>query len=717
MGPRRVMAALGAAAAMLAQAAPAAAGTGAAISTVAGGPGSGPAVNVGQYAVAVTASGSRVWVLDGDALRVIDTTTGQESEPFLSITPPAGGFHPDMPTMAADSAGDVFLAFNGDGANGGMVEELTAAGQVKVVAGGGSIFPEHTDWVPATEEPLGTVNGVAVDGDGNVYVAENDWSDGRFTTTLTSSRIRKVSPKGNISTVVDATGSPGYAGDGGSALVAELNAPRGLATDSKGDLYIADFFNNRVRMLDTRGLIITVAGGGTATGNGVPAVSAKLFEPSSVAVLEGSVVVQDDYDYLIRAVVDGTITTIAGTGTPGDGGDGGPASRASILPQGIATGPGGVYLVQGYAVGGAYTSYTANWIRLIGTTGTIERYAGTGWAHYGGDGGPALHAQFSEGRMAVDPGGAVYLTDTQALRVRRIDASGTVSTVAGSGTQAYPHDTGDGGPATAATFRSITDVAVGPDGGIYIIDNADFRVRRVDPATGIITTVAGTGVEGNTGDGGPATAAELGNPLGLAFDPAGRLVITDACLLRRVDPTTGIITTVAGSDPCGESGDGGPAAAAKFGLLVDVVIDPLGDIYVADHGFTESPPVERVREISAHTGIVTTVAGGGTDGVGGPATQASIEADALGFDGAGDLLIVDTSFYDPTNGQILGVDSGGTLFLEAGGGSGPDGGQAVGALLDEPTDTALDPAGNLLVDCLDARTPYGGGAVRSVSPG
>ena len=673
------------------------------ITTVAGGRGSGPALSVGQDPVAVAASGGTLWVVDGVAdpvLRTIDLSTGQESFPVMSV-PEAFGFHPTQPNIAGDGHGNVYVAYN-DPNLGGLVAMVTPAGRVTTLAGGGRAGLAHLNQIRATAERLGTLNGIAVGPNGSIYISENSWSDGRFTTTVTDSRIRRIDPDGKIYTSAG-TGRPGFSGDGGSARLAKLSAPLGLVTDPAGVLFIADSGNARIREVSTSGTIATFAGGGTSTADNVSATSASLS--ASYLTYDGSgVVLSDSRHCVIRRVVHGQIATLVGDGTCGYDGDGGSALAAQVFPTALAATSSGLAFVQPYP---GFAGASAGVLRVVDPGGIVHRLAGTGSTTYGGDGGPALQAQFANNAHPfVDAAGDIYLTD--GPRVRRIDPSGTITTVAGSVVMAANHDTGDGGPATQATFRNVTAVAAGPDGDLYILDNGDFRIRRVD-AAGIITTVAGTGIEGQTGDGGPATAAELGNPAGLAFDAAGDLVFGDGCLVRMVDPQ-GTITTVAGSDPCAESGDGGPASAAKFGLIKDVATDSSGGIDIAEVDLTGSPQVYRVRRIDS-SGVVSTIAGGGAltaDGV--PATQASIEADAIRLDNLGRLVIVDT-----TDGLVRRVETDGTIHTVAGGGTGGDGGPATVALLQRPTGVAVDGAGDLFISCTDTRTPFGGGALREVA--
>ncbi|MBI2877240.1 MAG: hypothetical protein HYY20_10190 [Candidatus Tectomicrobia bacterium] len=321
------------------------------------------------------------------------------------------------------------------------------------------------------------------------------------------------------------------------------------------------------------------------------------------------------------------ITTVAGDGSFGFSGDGRPAIAAQLWwPSGVAVGPdGSLYIAE------------ASDIRRVGPDGIITTVAGIGGrggSGYSGDGGPATAARlYAPSGIAVGPDGSLYIADANNHRIRRVGPDEIITTVAGNGTAGY---SGDGGPATAARLYQPRDVAVGPDGSFYIADEINIRVRRVGP-DGIITTVAGNGSYGLSGDGGPATAARLGYPWGVAVGPDGSLYIADTGndRIRRVGPD-GIIMTAAGNG-YGHSGDGGPATAAKLRRPEGVAVGPDGSLYIADTGN------HRIRRVGPD-GIITTAAGsfGGYSGDGGPATAAKLSFPtgvAMGPDGS--LYIAD----------------------------------------------------------------------------
>jgi sugar lactone lactonase YvrE len=324
----------------------------------------------------------------------------------------------------------------------------------------------------------------------------------------------------------------------------------------------------------------TVAGdGGQQLGDGGPATKAGLCGPTDVALdAKGNMYISDTGDYCngpggttVRKVdPDGTITTFAGTGEYGFSGDGGPSTKARLYsPSAVAVDrEGNLYISDG----GVYR------IRKVDKSGVITTFAGTGEAGYSGDGGPATSARLTgPGQITFDDRGNLFLADE--FSVRKIDPSGTITTVAGTGQAGF---SGDGGPATEAKFEA-NDLALDREGNMYIADTENNRIRMVDKR-GIIHTVAGTGKEGFSGDGGPATEAALNLPTGIALDGEGNLFI--AChhnsRVRKVDKD-GTITTVAGTGKMGFNREKGPATKVWLNQPWDVYFDDdSGDLYIAD---------------------------------------------------------------------------------------------------------------------------------------
>ena len=548
-------------------------------------------------------------------------------------------------------------------------------GQIITTVAGGGVG----DGGPAIQARLVGPSGVFVDGAGSLYIADGH-------------RIRRVDATTGVIITVTGNGGWGFSGDGGAAPQALLSDPYGVFVDGAGDLYIADSGNARIRRVDAAtGVITTVAGNGEQdfSGDGGPATQARLARPSGVFVDgAGSLYIADSRNARIRRVdaTTGVITTVAGNGEFDFSGDGEPATQAGLsYPSGVfADGAGNLYIAD---------TLNARIRRVDATTGVITTVAGNGEQDFSGDGGPATQAGLSSPfELFVDGAGSLFIADYGNHRIRRVDATtGVITTVAGNG---EPGFLGDGGPATQARLSYPLGLFVDGAGDLYIADTGNRRIRRVDATTGVITTVAGHGEFDFSGDGGGATQARLSYPEGVFVDGAGDLYIADTlnARIRRVDATTGVITTVAGNGEFGFSGDGGPATQAGFypkGLFVDGA----GDLYIADYGN------HRIRRVDATTGVITTVAGHGEDdfsGDGGPAPQARLARPSGVFvDGVGDLFIADSG-----NARIRRVDATtGVITTVAGNGEGRfsgDGGPATQAGL-SPYGVFVDRAGDLFI--------------------
>jgi hypothetical protein len=341
-------------------------------------------------------------------------------------------------------------------------------------------------------------------------------------------------------TTVAGTGAPGLSGDGGPANAAEINYPIDLAFDGAGNLYILELgygqldYNVRVRRVDPTGRISTVAGLG-APGEAGQLVLGTTFGSTGLAVdAEGTVYLgggdgPDIDNRVIRVDPSGDVTTVAGTGEPGFSGDGGPATKAKLANvwDVAVDGEGNVYIAG------------ARRIRRVDTSGVITTIAGTGITGFSGDGGPAASAQ--TGRVtgvAVGPSGDVFFIDLGAHvpptrpptvgngQIRRIDGTGVITTIAGMDEEG-PCFSGDGGPATKAHFCGPEHLWVDLQRNVWVADSYNNRIRVID-ADGIVTTVAGTGVRGYSGDGEPALQAQLDLPSGVAVGPDGAIYIADS---------------------------------------------------------------------------------------------------------------------------------------------------------------------------------------------
>ncbi|MFZ3215591.1 MAG: choice-of-anchor D domain-containing protein, partial [Candidatus Acidiferrales bacterium] len=591
---------------------------------------------------------------------------------------------------ALDASGNLYFS---DSANC-VIRKITAStGIITTVVGNGAC--NYTgDGGPATSAALYGPQGIAFDPAGNLFIADTD-----------NTVIRKVTASTGIISTFAGNGNSGYSGDGGAATQATLSYPLAVATDANGNLYIADSQNNAIRLVNSgTNIITTVAGNGAAgySGDGGPAAGALLNYPAGVALdTAGNLYISDTSNAVIRKVVDGTINTIIGNGNYAFSGDGGPALSASLTnPFALAVDAAGDVWI---------ADLWANRIRMYSaTTLNINTVVGNGSVYDGN--APTAASLYFPRNPALDAQGNLYITDEGNNRIRFVSAAtGLISTVAGTGIPCpYPTATcGDGGPAVNAAFYNPKSVGIDPtESYILIADTLDNRLREVDVATGIVTTIAGTGNLGFSGDGGPATQAELNSPRGFAYDSAGNLYFPDSSnhRIRMINKATGIITTVAGSggvatqsQGCqngGYSGDGGPATSAQLDCPLGVAIDSNNNLYIADILNNV------VRKVDAKTQIITTIVGNGTQGYtgdNGPASMATLnQPDRISVNSAGNIFISDTG-----NGVIRRVDAA-TQIITTFAGSGTfgfsgDGGPALSAAMAEPTGVVVTDQGNLYV--------------------
>jgi sugar lactone lactonase YvrE len=555
---------------------------------------------------------------------IISTVAGNGAEGFSGDGGPATAAQLNGPRgLAVDASGNLFIA------EAFRIRKVTPAGIISTVAGIG--FPgTGGDGGPATSAPLGVVTGIAVDAAGNLYIADTDNNRVRKVTpggTITTvagngtdgvngdggpataapldqpvgvsfdsignlfivcTTIRKVTTAGIISTVAG-TGVQNFAGDGGPAVDAWLNIALALAVDSAGNLFIADAGNNRIRKVDTSGIITTVAGNGTYgfEGDGGPATSALLSTPLGLTAVGGDLYFADSLNNLVRKITStGVIITVAGNGELGFSGDDGPALAAQLnSPEGVAVdGDGNLFIAD----------FGNQRIRKVSTTGVISTIAGNGSEGFGGDGGPATSAElFRPSGIAFDGAGNLLVADSGNSRIRQITPSGVIATVAGNGLADF---SGDGGPATSAALKAPRRVASDSAGNLFIADSGNNRIRKIAPS-GVISTVAGSGSGGFSGDGGPAPAAQLANPRDMAVTPDGNLFIADTGNRRVREVTSvGTIATVAGNGSYGFSGDGGPASSAQLISPQGLALDPAGNLFISDSGNS------RIRKVETSSG-------------------------------------------------------------------------------------------------------------------
>lgn len=603
---------------------------------------------------------------------VITTAVGTDfafpSTPVAAVSAPIG--HPE--SVAADAAGNIYFA---DSSNR-RVMKVDTKGVLTVVAGNG--FSGFSgDGGPATSAALSADSGIAVDADGNLFLADS-----------LQNRIRKVTTDGIIRTIAG-NGKTGFSGDGGPAVSASLGLPMGMAVDMKGDLFFVDFLNSRVREVTPDGTITTVAGNGHIAflGDGGPARLASLG-PVDIAVDGfGDIFIADASNERVRKVTpDGIINTVAGNGNAHASGDGGPAINASVDPYGVAVdAKGDLYIAD----------LTNNLVRKVTPDGIISTVAGNGIPAFSGDGGDAKEASlYLPVAVTLDTVGNLFIADRINLRIRAVKADGFISTVAGNGNFSFAGDTG---PAINASLNFATAVALDAQGDLFIGDTDNYRIRLVTQ-DGAIITVAGNGIPSNTGDGGRATEASLtirtaASAFGsLAVDRVGNVYFIAGNRIRKITPD-GIINSIAGNgsaqNASGGVGDGGPATAAFLDPR-GIATDATGNLYIAD---TDN---HRIRKVT-QDGIINTVAGNGGAsgnlGDGGPANAASMTPTAVAVDSSGNLFIVDFN-------RIRRVTPDGIIRTIAGNGiagfSG-DGGPAISASVNYPNDVTVDAAGNLYI--------------------
>jgi trimeric autotransporter adhesin len=699
------------------------------IYTVAGGPGRGLATNVFQEPQAVTASAGRaVYVADGYVVRRLDTNSSWEGV----------------------TAGQGVPGFGGDGG-------------------------------PAVSALLGGVGALTVDHAGNLVILDTDNNRVRVVAARSGRFYGQAMAARHIYTVAG-DGTFTFSGDGGPATKAGLSFPEGVALDPGGNLVIADTDAHRVRVVAARsgrfygqamtaGNIYTVAGNGSSgdTGDGGPARDAELGFLQAVTVdSAGNLVLSDAVNSVIRvvaaqsgtfygqAMTAGDIYTVAGNGSLGYAGDGGPATKAELnFPDGVAVDQDGNL---------AIADSGNNRVRLVAaqsgtfygqrmTAGDIYTVAGDGSSGLAGNTGPATAAalSFPEG-VTFDSAGNLVIADNANHRVRVVAAkSGTFYGQAMTAGHIYiaagnpvPGSSGNRGLARNAVLyvpdSGPTESAVTADGGNDLVSQSDqvWFICRISGSyfgrslsAGHIYQVAGDGFAGYSGDGGPGPSAQVWAPRGLAIDHAANLVIADTNNNRlRVlaaqtgtfygqAMTAGHIYTVAGTGTAGFSGDGGPAAAAQLFTPEAVAVDRAGNLVIGDAGN------DRVRVVAARTGTfygqamtagdIYTIAGDGdqrSSGDGGPATAAGLTPGAVAIDAAGNLVIADSyPNRDISNNRIrvVAARSGtfygqamtaGDIYTVAGTGDpgyAGDGGQATAAELDNPGGVAVDHAGNLVI--------------------
>ena len=594
---------------------------------------------------------------------------------------------------------------------------------VATVAGSASLG----DGGPAIDAQIGAIQGVATDLAGNVYLSDT-----------THNLVRRIDGSGIITTVAG-TGTAGFSGDGGPATSAQLHFPYGLALDASGNLYIADLGNNRVRRVSPAGIIQTFVGSGGegSSGDGGPATRAQMLSPRNLAIdSNGNLYISEFAAHRVRKVApNGVISSAAGTGIEGFGGDNAPATAAQLaFPAGLALDSSGdLYIADSQNqrirevlpngaiitfLGGTEITLQTPVAVILDAAGhlvvadgslAVHKYSGGEWSvvagtygtGFSGDGGPATAATLTLPQdLAFDPAGNLFIAD--GYRLREVNSAGIIRTAAGAD---YLFGIGDGGAATAAELYMPSAVTLDGSGDVYIADTGTNRVRQVSPA-GVISTVAGTGTASPGGAASSAVSTPLFYPAAVAVDQSGNLLIVESQANRiRAVGADGLIRTVAGTGVAGLGPDSLPATQTQLRWPQGLCLDRSGNLYIADTGNSRillAPP----------GGSVTTAAGNGARGFsgdGGPAPIAQLnQPAACAVDSGGNLYIADTF-----NHSIRKVDATGSIATVAGtgiAGSGGDEGPATLASLDTPGGIAVDDNGNLYI------SDTGNNAIRQVTP-
>jgi sugar lactone lactonase YvrE len=570
--------------------------------------------------------------------------------------------------LAFDPSGNLYIS---DTAAAQIRKVSASTGIITTYAGtntNGGLGGSTGDGGPATSALIDNA-GIALDKAGNLYIA--DWLNNHVREVFAASGIiQTIAGNGAGGGVVGGTGTANYQGDGGPATQAELDRPYGVAVGPDGSIYVADTRNEAIRGISTSlplpGNVSSVSfpttpvqssrpvqtlfletttaetissisvprsvGGaqefsvGAVTGCAVdgvtsnaagtvctvpvtfsPAYPGLRSQPLQMVTSAGQINVGLDGlgTAPLAALTPGVVATVIGSGTHGLGGDGGAASGVQTYP---------VRAVRVDSAGNVYFADAARIRRLDAATGNVTSIVGDpgGNEGYTPDGTIAAGALiYTVNDIALDAAGGVYFADNYT--VRKVDAAtGKLVTIAGTGSGGY---TGDGGPATSATFLQIYGIALDASGNVYISDEFNHVIRKVTAASGVVTTIAGNGTNGYSGDGGPALQAELQGPVGIAVDVSGNVFVGDtyANVVREINQTTGIITTVAGDGAPGESGDGTSATSASLDVY-QIALDAAGNLYILSGAYGDGT----IREVSSSTGIITRISGGGTataDGV------------------------------------------------------------------------------------------------------
>jgi sugar lactone lactonase YvrE len=506
--------------------------------------------------------------------------------------------------VATDSSGNVYVADSGND----TIRKITPAGVVTTLAGLAGITGSADGAGSAAR--FNFPFGVATDSSGNVYVADTG-----------NSTIRQINPAGVVTTVAGLAGSSGSADGTGS--VARFNGPSGVATDSLGNVYVADYFNSTIRKITPGGVVTTRAGlAGSAGSDDGTGSAARFDEPIGVATdSSGNVYVADYGNNTIRKITPaGVVTTLAGPARSVGSADGTGSAARFYNPQGVATD----------SSGNLYVADTYNsTIRKITPGGVVTTLAGLA-VQAGSADGTASGARFSgPSGVATDASGNVYVADRLNHTIRKITPAGVVTTLAGLAGSSGSVD----GTGSAARFHGPYGVATDSSGNVYVADDGNHTIRQITSA-GVVTTLAGLAGSGGSADG-TGSAARFYFPSGVATDSSGNVYVADTAndTIRKITPA-GVVTTLAGLAGSGASADG-TGSAARFYYPSGVATDSSGNVYVAD---TDN---HTIREITP-AGVVTTLAG------------------LAGITGSADGTGSDARFYQPYG---VATDSSSTVYV------------------------------------------------------
>jgi Ice-binding-like/Putative Ig domain/Dockerin type I domain/NHL repeat len=583
--------------------------------------------------------------------------------------------------VATDSAGNVYVA---DSANA-AIRKITPAGAVTTLAGLAGVRGS-ADGTGSAARFTGP-NGVATDSVGNVYVADYDL-------------IRKITPAGVTTTLAGGT----LGGGDGTGSAAGFYDPEGMATDSAGNVYVASGYSHTVRKVTPAGVVTTLAGSGSPGSADGTGTAATFNRPAGVATDSGgNVYVADSLNYTIRKITPaGVVTTLAGSANVAGSADGTGSAAHFYLPSGVATDSGGnIYVADTYN----------DTIRKITPAGVVTTLAGLGGSGYGGsigsaDGTGSAARFFNPIGVATDSSGNVYVADTENHTIRKVTPAGVVTTLAGlAGVDDLNlYDSKSGGSAdgtgSAARFFDPEGVATDSGGNVYVADSGNNTIRKITPA-GVVTTLAGLPLLAGSADG-IGSFAHFAYPVGVATDSGGNVYVADFwnSTIRKITPA-GVVTTLAGSAGLIGSTDG-TGSAARFNSPMGVATDSGGNVYVAD--FWNST----IRKITP-AGVVTTLAGsagliGSTDGTGSAARfQYPI---GMATDNGGNVYVADYN-----NDTIRKITPAGVVTTLAGlGGVGSVDGTGSFASFNQPRGVATDSGGNVYV------ADTGNDTIRKITP-